>query len=221
MLSRNFGASLTRTMQSVALLLVAVIAQMPNADAANTRVPANSRLPRTTTAHYGYTVAGRSSLPPTVMDSFVANAVQAKRGDAIYGDESQGENPPPFMGFTADHRINAGITGAQDAGLTTGHGSRLPDAWGRDEFIGGQEWSQGGPNNGAYNIVSTPDVQATPDGQVTPDQQMLASYDVPNVNPNVAPAVAPSYRKAYSTATAAGAYFASANSAVSLADSGF
>jgi hypothetical protein len=217
MQSRNFGASLTRTMQSVTLLLVTVIALMPTADASNTRVPANSRLPRTTTTHYGYTVGGSSSLPATVMDSFVANAVKAGRGDAIYGDESQGENPPPFMGFTAAHRINAGITGAQDAGLTTGHGSRLPDAWGRDEFIGGQEWSQGGPNNGAYDLVSTPNVQATPDAQV------LASYDVPDVTPNVAPAVAPSYRKAYSTATAGGASgtFASANTQVNPADSGF
>ncbi len=81
--------------------------------------------------------------------------------------------PPPFYdGFTARHRINAGIVGQQDAGLTTGHGSYLPDAWGRDEYLGGQESSLSGPNNNAYSKINTPDIQ------------VVASYDLPPVAPS-------------------------------------
>src|SRR5208337_1351175 len=42
---------------------------------------------------------------------------------------------PPLYGFTQASRINTGITGARDAGLTTGHGSYMPNAWGADEFL--------------------------------------------------------------------------------------
>ena len=43
--------------------------------------------------------------------------------------------------------------GVDDAGLTTGHGSYLPDAWGADEFIG-NEWSWAGSHNGNYSQQS-------------------------------------------------------------------
>lgn len=74
------------------------------------------------------------------MDSFVREA----KGHAahIYGDEGV-YSIPPYMGFSKVHRINIGIMDERDQGLTTGHGSYLPDAWGRDEFLG-QEWSQSG-----------------------------------------------------------------------------
>lgn len=87
----------------------------------------------------------RNGLPVTSMDSFVLNA----GGDAehIYGDEGA-DGLPPYFEFTTAHRINTGIHGARDAGLTTGHGSYLPDAWGGDEFVDGPEWSQSGANGG-------------------------------------------------------------------------
>jgi hypothetical protein len=80
-----------------------------------------------------------NGLPPTSLDSFVANSGY---NDAIYGDEGT-DGLPPYYGFDASHRINAGITGQSAAGLTTGHSSYLPDAWGGDEFTG-NEWSMSG-----------------------------------------------------------------------------
>lgn len=85
-------------------------------------------------------------LPPCTMDSFVHEA----QGEAehIYGDEGT-TDIPPYMGFDVVHRINHGIFDKRDRGLTTGHGSYLPDAWGADEFIAPPgEWSQSGANNG-------------------------------------------------------------------------
>ncbi len=83
-------------------------------------------------------------LPPTSMDSFVRQA--AGQADNIYGDEGH-EGPPPFSEFEYQNRINSGIFDIRDIGLTTGHGSYLPSAWGRDEFLGA-EWSQSGANRG-------------------------------------------------------------------------
>lgn len=84
----------------------------------------------------------RNSLPPCMTDSFVHEA--GGNAELIYGDESF-QSPPPYYEFTQDHRIERGIHGIRDAGLTTGHGSWLPNAWGDDEFISaGGEWSQAG-----------------------------------------------------------------------------
>jgi len=82
----------------------------------------------------------RNGLPPTRLDSFVREAKE--NADAIYGDEGTW-GPPPFFGFEKCSRINAGIMDDRDRGLTTGHGSYLPDASGNDEFLGA-EWSQSG-----------------------------------------------------------------------------
>ncbi len=82
----------------------------------------------------------RNGLPPTRLDSFVKEAKE--NADAIYGDEGTC-SIPPFFRFEKCHRINAGIMGDRDRGLTTGHGSYLPDAAGNDEFLGA-EWSQSG-----------------------------------------------------------------------------
>ncbi|HEY9755795.1 MAG TPA: hypothetical protein V6C97_11580 [Oculatellaceae cyanobacterium] len=91
-------------------------------------------------------------LPPTSMDSFVYEA--GGMAESIYGDEGT-TDIPPYFGFDASHRINAGIAGTRAAGLTTGHGSYLPDAWGGDEFVG-PEWSMSGspyPNApGVFNL---------------------------------------------------------------------
>ncbi len=79
-------------------------------------------------------------LPPTSMDSFVRQA--AGNADLIYGDEGV-VDIPPYDYFDPIHRINAGIYDIRNKGLTTGHGSYLPDGWGGDEFTG-NEWSRSG-----------------------------------------------------------------------------
>jgi hypothetical protein len=93
-------------------------------------------------ANTGAMVGG---LPATVLDSFVQQA--GGQAELIYGDEGVYDIPPYFE-FTVPHRINSGIFGQSDAGLTTGHGSWMPDAWGGDEFVKGPEWSQSGPSTG-------------------------------------------------------------------------
>jgi hypothetical protein len=82
----------------------------------------------------------RNGLPPTRTDSFVKEAKH--HANHIYGDEGT-RGLPPYMGFSKVHRINTGIMDERDSGLTTGHGSYLPDAWGGDEFHQ-NEWSQSG-----------------------------------------------------------------------------
>lgn len=84
-----------------------------------------------------------AALPPTQMDSFVHEA--GIHAEHIYGDESW-KGPPPYESFSEAHRIDTGILDTRDAGLTTGHGSYMPDAVGRDEFLG-QEWSNSGYQN--------------------------------------------------------------------------
>ncbi|MBP9090158.1 hypothetical protein KBI23_03955 [bacterium] len=87
-------------------------------------------------------LADNSRLPPTNLDSFVYQA--GGHAEHIYGDEGV-NGLPPYMGFSKAHRINAGIMDIRDAGLTTGHGSYMPDASGNDEFIAPPgEWGQSG-----------------------------------------------------------------------------
>lgn len=87
----------------------------------------------------------RNGLPPTNMDSFVYEAKEEK--EHIYGDEGV-TGLPPYNGFSKVHRINHGIFDRRDQGLTTGHGSWLPDAWGADEFLAPPEgeWDLSGTN---------------------------------------------------------------------------
>jgi len=85
-----------------------------------------------------------NGLPATSMDSFVYQA--GGSAELIYGDEGT-DDIPPYFEFTKDHRINAGIFGQRSAGLTTGHGSYLPDAWGGDEWVKGPEFDQSGANS--------------------------------------------------------------------------
>ena len=66
-------------------------------------------------------------LPPTRLDSFVYQA--GGMAEQIYGDEGVGGLPPIF-GFNAGNRIDAGIQGVNAQGITTGHGSVMPAAWG-------------------------------------------------------------------------------------------
>lgn len=91
-------------------------------------------------------------LPPVSTDSFVHQA--GARAEDIYGDEGVGGiekcpgsygmahqgHLPPIEGFNPDNRIDAGIYGIRNLGLTTGRGSYLPSAWGADEYVG-DEWA--------------------------------------------------------------------------------
>ncbi|MBX9938546.1 MAG: hypothetical protein K2Y32_04805 [Candidatus Obscuribacterales bacterium] len=97
----------------------------------------------------------RRNLPPVRMDSFVQQA--GGMAESIYGDESF-NGPPPYYNFTRDHRINTGIVGTRDAGLTTGHGSLMPSAWGADEYIGGPEMDYSGANHGVHTPPNPNDV---------------------------------------------------------------
>lgn len=67
---------------------------------------------------------GGKALPPTRLDSFVKNS--GAMADLIYGDEGA-TNIPPYFGFDESHRLERGV---HSGGLTTGHKSGLPDAWG-------------------------------------------------------------------------------------------
>jgi hypothetical protein len=98
------------------------------------------------------TGAMRNGLPATTTDSFVYQA--GGQAELIYGDEGVYDIPPYFE-FTKEHRIAAGIFGQRDAGLTTGHGSLLPDAWGGDEFVKGPEFDVSGPtlDSGAASVA--------------------------------------------------------------------
>jgi hypothetical protein len=82
-----------------------------------------------------------SGLPPTALDSFVNEA--GGQAELIYGDEGV-DGKPPYMEFDQTHRINAGITGSTALGLTTGHGSMLPNGVGGDEFVKSESWTQSG-----------------------------------------------------------------------------
>jgi hypothetical protein len=87
-----------------------------------------------------------NTLPSVSTDSFVKNA--GGNAEAIYGDEG-GQSLPPYYGFDYSHRINAGVSGQTDQGLTTGHGAMLPSAWGADEFLAHPgEQSLSGANGG-------------------------------------------------------------------------
>ncbi len=84
---------------------------------------------------------GLNGLPPCTMDSFVRCA--GASADLIYGDEGT-DGPPPYSEFTQIHRIESGIYGDRKKGLTTGHRSNLPSAWGADEFLGAEWYRQPG-----------------------------------------------------------------------------
>lgn len=102
---------------------------------------------------------GRNGLPVTSLDSFVLNAGGA--AELIYGDEGT-TGPPPYDEFTSAHRIQTGIQGARASGLTTGHGSYLPCAWGGDEFVDGPEWSQSAQGGGGNYWANQVPVGASP-----------------------------------------------------------
>lgn len=66
-------------------------------------------------------------LPDTTLDSFVKNA--GGEAEFIYGDEGT-DQQPKMNGLTRANTISHGFHGIDNLGLTTGHGSYLPDASG-------------------------------------------------------------------------------------------
>jgi hypothetical protein len=153
----------------------------------------------------------RSNLPPTNLDSFVYQA--GGMADQIYGDEGD-VDIPPLNSFQKQNRINAGINGVNAAGLTTGHGSYMPDAWGADEFLMPPgEWDMTGSGssiqipppginlgqilqtglnqatlNTTYpgsNITSNANVNGTPIAPVSPASPAPPVIAVPPVTPPV------------------------------------
>jgi hypothetical protein len=138
----NFKASLTGIKRCAdALKTLTIVAAIAYAMAAPQAAEAQN---------LNITIGGGPSvntggLPPTNLDSFVYQAGGAAAD--IYGDESTGL--PPLFGYTQASRINAGITGQNAAGLTTGHGSYMPCAGGADEFLASPgEWCTTGANGG-------------------------------------------------------------------------
>jgi len=95
-----------------------------------------------------------TNLPETTLDGFVA---ASGFNDSIYGDEG-GNSPPGASNFGY---ISHGFNKQMKQGLTTGHGSKLPSAWGGDEFHG-NEHSVSGPSyasspvNNILNILAPP-----------------------------------------------------------------
>jgi hypothetical protein len=124
---------------------------------------------------------GRNGLPTTSLDSFVLNA--GGHAEHIYGDEGA-DGIPPYFEYTKAHRINTGITGQRDQGLTTGHGSYMPDATGGDEFVDGPEFSQSGSNGGnaqhwSQGVYTGPD-PGTPQLE-DPDPVPEVDYEMPEL----------------------------------------
>jgi hypothetical protein len=91
----------------------------------------------------------RNGLPPVCTDSFVREA--GPMADLIYGDETT--DLPPFLNFTPEHRIGAGIFGTGAVGLTTGHYCPLPTTWGGDEFYMSEPLTVHGQQASAPAIV--------------------------------------------------------------------
>lgn len=144
----------------------------------NSAFTRNQSLPRVRATGLGglatiHGPTGRNGLPQTSLDSFVLNA--GGSAEQIYGDE--GTDLPPFFGFSAGHRIERGIQGSRAAGLTTGHGSTLPAAWGGDEFCKGSEFSRSGSSGGGSTWATPAQTGGNP-GTRNPNQP---SFDLDGV----------------------------------------
>ena len=104
--------------------------------------------------------ANVNGLPPTILDSFVQQA--GGEANNIYGDEGSTSYPSASnFGY-----ISSGFHGQTKQGLTTGHGSRLPSAWGHDGVHGAGEWSDSAPASDHY---------ASPESDST-NQNLPAQY---------------------------------------------
>ncbi len=122
---------------------------------------------------------GRNGLPPTVLDGFVRNAGGSV--DRIYGGEGEGGGLPRYNEFTPEHRIDRGIVGDRAAGLTTGHGSMLPSAWGGDQKVDTEpDTRSGSPNAGMpanWNLPAA--AQNNQRGDMNGDPAPIGSHHSP------------------------------------------
>ena len=130
----------------------------------------------------------RDGLPGTTLDSFVHEA--AGNAELIYGDEGAA-GLPPYESFTYEHRINNGIYDQRKEGLTTGHGSYMPSAWGNDEFLGA-EFSQSGAGSGSSDssngAVGSPGTNSTSgSADSNPPSNSRAGVQLPNNLPITPP----------------------------------
>lgn len=162
------------------LMIVLQLVAMPNAAAANSTKsgkqiacanPTATGMPKRNSyvapGNIALQQTGMKQLPQTRLDSFVA---ESGYNDKIYG----GENCIYSKGFTQEHRIERGIVGDRAQGLTTGHGSVLPSAWGKDEYIA-QEPNAGWSNSGAATQEeSLPAVSEDPQDGDNPWQDTTA-----------------------------------------------
>ena len=127
-----------------------------------------------------------AGLPVCNLDSFVHQA--GAQAEMMYGDEGT-TGLPPLWGFTQASRINAGITGINDAGLTTGHGSYMPSAWGADEKLAppNGEWDMSGPNGGneQYNNAAAGLDASDAQDQVVAQQEQAASAAALAATPSI------------------------------------
>ncbi|CAN5144535.1 hypothetical protein BH11CYA1_BH11CYA1_38380 [soil metagenome] len=99
-------------------------------------------------------------LPYATLDSFVYQA--GSRKEEIYGDEGV-NGLPPINGFNAQNRIDYGIFGTRNAGITTGHGSLMPAAWGWADGTN-NEWALTGDKSGNQMPVYVPQNPLTAGG---------------------------------------------------------
>ena len=133
-------------------------------------------------------LSSQNGLPTVSTDSFVKNA--GGNAEAIYGDEGT-DSIPPYLGFSYQHRINAGISGQTDTGLTTGHGSMLPSAFGADEFLAPPgEKSMSGSNGGNPQLNNADAALNTADQTETQNLNTAAN---PAVTANLPPSPGPGY----------------------------
>lgn len=152
-----FKHSLALSILFVAFMTLPAPAQSARKAQVATRIP-NLAAARLSTMSRIRGPVGRNNLPSTHLDSFVLNA--GGYADQIYGGDCADCSPPAFKNFTQNHRINAGIRGERSQGLTTGHGSYLPNAWGGDEFVDGPEFSRSATESRAIILNTAEEIEA-------------------------------------------------------------
>lgn len=141
-------------------------------------------------ARFNLLSSSNNTLPSVSTDSFVKNA--GGNAETIYGDEGS-QSLPPYYGFDYSHRINAGISGQTDQGLTTGHGSYMPSAWGADEILAPPgEQSQSGANGGNPKLNNADAASNTGDQQEMQDATSNGGSD--GNTQNLPPSPGPGYQ---------------------------
>jgi hypothetical protein len=173
-----------------AAMLSFAFTQQALADASPSRAHRVVTRPALPPASLAIVSNSNGALPPCSLDSFVSAA--GGQAEAIYGDEGV-SSKPPYFGFDYSHRINNGINGQRDQGLTTGHGSYMPSAWGADEFLARPgEKSQSGANGGNLNLNHADAALNTAD-----QSEALDPNGIDTSQQNLPPSPGPGYQPIY------------------------